>query len=144
MFSASVSSHTISPPQRRPSTLNEHHHNSHNHHHTQRDRQGSVRQEQYSPTSTAHSTQGHSTPSHQKGTDHSDNSSQEPVLTPHGNGENNMEFKIFRTIDNEEYTVYVRDDGNIFYVDWEQQVGMAYSIICEYRMIEGMCTDSCL
>ena len=137
-----MSSHTISPPKRRPSTLNEHHHNSHHHnshHHTQRDRQGSVKEEQYSPTSTAHSTQRHSTPSHQKGADNSDNSSLEPVPTPHGNGENNMEFKIFRTIDNEEYTVYVRDDGNIFYVDWEQQVGVAYS---EYHM--RVCALSCM
>lgn len=32
------------------------------------------------------------------------------------------EFKIFRTYNNEEYTVYVREDGNMFYVDWEDQV----------------------
>lgn len=37
-----------------------------------------------------------------------------------------MEFKIFRTVDNEEYTVCVRDDGNMFYVDWEQQVGVVF------------------
>lgn len=32
------------------------------------------------------------------------------------------EFKIFRTHNNEEYTVYVREDGKMFYVDWEDQV----------------------
>ena len=32
------------------------------------------------------------------------------------------EFKIFRTHNNEEYTVYVTEDGKMFYVDWEDQV----------------------
>ena len=34
----------------------------------------------------------------------------------------NQLFKIFRTANNEEYTVYEREDGHMFYVDWEQQV----------------------
>ena len=34
-------------------------------------------------------------------------------------------FELFRTYDEEEeYTVYVREDGKRFYVDWEEQVGM--------------------
>lgn len=33
----------------------------------------------------------------------------------------NQLFKIFRTANNEEYTVYEREDGHMFYVDWEQQ-----------------------
>ena len=33
-------------------------------------------------------------------------------------------FELFRTYDEEEeYTVYVREDGKRFYVDWEEQVG---------------------
>ena len=32
-------------------------------------------------------------------------------------------FELFRTFDGEEYTVYVREDGKRFYVDWEEQVG---------------------
>ena len=31
-------------------------------------------------------------------------------------------FEIFRTYDGEEYTVYVREDGKKFYVDFEEQV----------------------
>ena len=31
-------------------------------------------------------------------------------------------FEIFRTYDDEEYTVYVREDGKRFYVDFEEQV----------------------
>ena len=31
-------------------------------------------------------------------------------------------FEIFRTLEGEEYTVYVREDGKRFYVDWEEQV----------------------
>ena len=31
-------------------------------------------------------------------------------------------FEIFRTYDGEEYTVYVREDGKRFYVDFEEQV----------------------
>ena len=32
-------------------------------------------------------------------------------------------FELFRTYDGEEYTVYVREDGKRFYVDFEEQVG---------------------
>jgi hypothetical protein len=32
-------------------------------------------------------------------------------------------FELFRTHDGEEYTVYMRDDGKRFYVDFEEQVG---------------------
>ena len=31
-------------------------------------------------------------------------------------------FELFRTYDGEEYTVYMRDDGKRFYVDFEEQV----------------------
>lgn len=31
-------------------------------------------------------------------------------------------FELFRTYDGEEYTVYVREDGKRFYVDWEEEV----------------------
>ena len=31
-------------------------------------------------------------------------------------------FELFRTYDGEEYTVYVREDGKRFYVDFEEQV----------------------
>ena len=31
-------------------------------------------------------------------------------------------FEVFRTYDGEEYTVYVREDGKRFYVDFEEQV----------------------
>ena len=31
-------------------------------------------------------------------------------------------FELFHTYDGEEYTVYTRDDGKKFYVDWEEQV----------------------
>ena len=31
-------------------------------------------------------------------------------------------FELFRTHDGEEYTVYMRDDGKRFYVDFEEQV----------------------
>lgn len=31
-------------------------------------------------------------------------------------------FELFRTFDGEEYTVYMRDDGKKFYVDFEEQV----------------------
>ncbi len=33
-------------------------------------------------------------------------------------------FELFRTYDGEEYTVYVREDGKRFYVDWEEEVGI--------------------
>lgn len=36
-------------------------------------------------------------------------------------GTGNM-FELFRTYDGEEYTVYVREDGKRFYVDFEEQV----------------------
>ena len=31
-------------------------------------------------------------------------------------------FELFRTYDGEEFTVYMRDDGKRFYVDFEEQV----------------------
>ena len=31
-------------------------------------------------------------------------------------------FELFRTYDGEEYTVYMRDDGKRFYVDFDEQV----------------------
>ena len=40
-------------------------------------------------------------------------------------------FELFRTYDGEEYTVYMRDDGKRFYVDFEEQVcytRMLYSV----------------
>ena len=45
-----------------------------------------------------------------------------------GDGVGNM-FELFRTFDGEEYTVYVREDGKKFYVDWEEQV-RASSVSC--------------
>ena len=45
-----------------------------------------------------------------------------------GEGGGNM-FELFRTHDGEEeYTVYVREDGKKFYVDWEEQV----RCLCRY------------
>ena len=42
-------------------------------------------------------------------------------------------FELFRTYDGEEYTVYVREDGKRFYVDFEEQVliyiGTRYSLL---------------
>ena len=38
-------------------------------------------------------------------------------------GSGNM-FELFRTYDGEEYTVYVREDGKRFYVDFEEQVAI--------------------
>ena len=44
-------------------------------------------------------------------------------MSPMGEKGGNM-FELFRTYDEEEeYTVYVREDGKRFYVDWEEQVG---------------------
>ena len=55
--------------------------------------------------------------------------------TPTGEKGGNM-FELFRTYDEEEeYTVYVREDGKRFYVDWEEQV---------YRTLfqtESLCFD---
>ena len=31
-------------------------------------------------------------------------------------------FELFKTYDGDEYTVYMRDDGKRFYVDFEEQV----------------------
>ena len=40
-------------------------------------------------------------------------------------------FELFRTYDEEEeYTVYVREDGKRFYVDWEEQVGRLLLLLC--------------
>ena len=66
-----------------------------------------------------------SSPHAQTVKEHSENSSQsgDPTQMGFSQGSDNMEFKIFQTSNNEEYTVYVREDGNMFYVDWEQQVG---------------------
>lgn len=33
-------------------------------------------------------------------------------------------FELFRMYDGEEYTVYTREDGKRFYVDWEEQVSV--------------------
>ena len=38
------------------------------------------------------------------------------------NGHRRDMFEIFKTFEGEEYTVYVREDGKKFYVDWEEQV----------------------
>ena len=47
----------------------------------------------------------------------------EDDMSPMGEKGGNM-FELFRTYDEEEeYTVYVREDGKRFYVDWEEQVG---------------------
>ena len=37
-------------------------------------------------------------------------------------------FELFRTYDGEEYTVYVREDGKRFYVDFEEQVGTTFRL----------------
>lgn len=42
-------------------------------------------------------------------------------LSPASEKGGNM-FELFRTYDGEEYTVYVREDGKKFYVDFEEQV----------------------
>ena len=41
-------------------------------------------------------------------------------------------FEIFRTYDGEEYTVYVREDGKRFYVDFEEQVWMSVCVNVKY------------
>ncbi len=116
------------PPRRRPGVIgidsNQLHTEPNQQHHARRDR--SSVQEEYRSVSSTQSTQGHTSPS-QRVIDQSDNSSQsvDPIQIGDSHS-NNMEFKIFRTANNQEYTVYVRDDGNIFYVDWEQQVGVVY------------------
>lgn len=47
----------------------------------------------------------------------------EDDMSPVGEKGGNM-FELFQTYDEEEeYTVYVREDGKRFYVDWEEQVG---------------------
>lgn len=43
-------------------------------------------------------------------------------------GSGNM-FELFRTYDGEEYTVYVREDGKRFYVDFEEQVLIALIVM---------------
>ena len=43
-------------------------------------------------------------------------------------------FELFRTFDGEEYTVYMRDDGKRFYVDFEEQV---YTFV----VIPAICSD---
>lgn len=43
-------------------------------------------------------------------------------------GAGNM-FELFRMHDGEEYTVYTREDGKRFYVDWEEQVSGATAVI---------------
>ena len=40
-------------------------------------------------------------------------------------------FELFRTYGGEEYTVYVREDGKRFYVDFEEQVGTTYNCLLE-------------
>ena len=35
-------------------------------------------------------------------------------------------FELFRTYEGEEYTVYVREDGKRFYVDFEEQVSTRF------------------
>ena len=131
------------PRRRRPGILdiNGHHHQMEStHHHRARDR--SIVQEGHrSVSSIQSSTHGHASPTHRI-IDQSDNSSQsiDPVQGTDSNS-NNMEFKIFRTANNEEYTVYVREeDGSMFYVDWEQQVGVAYIIYHYYQL---HCLFSC-
>ena len=66
----------------------------------------------------------------------------------HNNGSesqplDNQLFKIFRTASNEEYTVYDREDGHMFYVDWEQQVIYIYSNTLEYTYNYTTDEDSC-
>ena len=31
-------------------------------------------------------------------------------------------FELFKTFDGQEYTVYLREDGRRFYIDWEDNV----------------------
>ena len=57
------------------------------------------------------------------------NNSSATMETMHGttSGEANDKvqgnmFELFRTYDGEEYTVYIREDGKRFYVDFEEQV----------------------
>lgn len=44
--------------------------------------------------------------------------------SPTGEMNRRSMFELFRTYDGEEYTVYMRDDGKRFYVDWEEQVSL--------------------
>ena len=56
--------------------------------------------------------------------------------------ENNAEFKIFRTHSNQEYTVYITEDGSMYYVDWEDQVtNMNYVLIMVMLHIEMACVS---
>ena len=49
----------------------------------------------------------------------------------------NPTFKRFITKDGEEYTVFVREDGKLFYVDWEQQKWRVFpSEWCEHGTFE--------
>lgn len=44
-------------------------------------------------------------------------------------------FEMFRTYDEtEEYTVYVREDGKKFYVDWEEQVSGMAGVFMQYAV----------
>ena len=38
-------------------------------------------------------------------------------------------FELFRTYDGEEYTVYMREDGKKFYVDFEEQVNYTQQLL---------------
>ena len=101
--------------------------NQNNHHEssTLQHRRRTPINEQHSPV---HQTRSISTASTvHRVADQSDDSSVDPVASSVAQGtaaeSNHMEFKIFRTVNNEEYTVYVRDeDGAMFFVDWEHQV----------------------
>ena len=46
-------------------------------------------------------------------------------------------FELFRSYEGEEYTVYVREDGKRFYVDFEEQVWnpLNYNVIDLYELI---------
>ena len=55
-------------------------------------------------------------------------------------------FEIFRTYDDEEYTVYVREDGKRFYVDFEEQVKLMLDCVnisfCGWFMMYcDVCTE---
>lgn len=51
----------------------------------------------------------------------------------------NPTFKRFIAKDGEEYTVFVREDGKLFYVDWEQQKWRVFpSEWCEHGSFESI------
>ena len=50
-------------------------------------------------------------------------------LLPIGGEAGRSMFELFQTYDGEEYTVYTRDDGKKFYVDFEEQVLLLFVLL---------------